>query len=94
MKKTKIRWFLTKKCLEKDPNISNSVRNCKRIYAGNGDSDGPTAISSQLHTVHTYESHHTKGEHLNSLIKAAVPTFHKRPHLTPTLKVKRKSDIG
>ena len=33
---------------------------------------GGSGVSSQLHIVHTYESHHTKEELLNSLIKAAA----------------------
>ncbi len=33
---------------------------------------GSAAVSSHFHIVHTYGSHHTKGEPLNSLMKAAV----------------------
>ena len=36
---------------------------------------GSAAASSQLQIVHTYGSHHTKGELWNSLMKAAAPTF-------------------
>ena len=53
-----------------------------------GDSGGTAAVSSQFHVLFTpYESHNTKGETLgtNSLMKAAVPTFQKRPHPPPPL---------
>ena len=38
-----------------------------------GGSNGSAAVSLQLHIVHTYEYHHTKGEPLSYLMKAAVP---------------------
>ncbi len=47
------------------------------VYGGSG---GSASVSSQLHIVPTYDSHHTKGESLNSLIKAADSTFPKRSH--------------
>ena len=31
-------------------------------FGGDGSSGGST-VSSQLHIVHTYQSHHNKGEH-------------------------------
>ncbi len=33
--------------------------------------------SSKFHIIHTYESHHTKGEPWNSLMKAVTPSYRK-----------------
>ena len=49
-------------------------------YRGSGVS---AAVSS--HIVHIYESHHTKGETWNSLLKAVAPLLQKRPHPPPPL---------
>ena len=48
-----------------------------------GGSGGSAAVSSQLHIVYTYESHHIKGEPWNSLKKTAASTLQKRPHPLP-----------
>ena len=45
----------------------------RREMAVFGSSGG--SISSQLHIVHTYDSHHTKGEPWNSLMKTVTPSF-------------------
>ena len=65
--------------------MSNSAKNGKKKSLGDGGFGGSATVSSQLHTIHAYESHHTKEELWNSLMKAAAPTFRKRPHLPPSL---------
>ena len=52
-----------------------------------GDSGESFTVSSQFHNDHNYESHHTKGEPWNSFMKAAAPTFQKRPHPSPPIKI-------
>ena len=42
------------------------------VFGGSG---GYSTVSSQLHIVHSYEYHHTKGTPWNSLINAASQTF-------------------
>ena len=58
--------------------MSNSTRNSKKKLAGDGGYSA--SVSSQLHIDLTYESHHTKGNPCNSLMKAVAPTFQKWPH--------------
>ena len=40
-----------------------------------GSSCGSGVVSTQFHIVHTYNSHHTKGEAWNSHMKSAAPTY-------------------
>ena len=43
--------------------------------AENGGSGGFTAVFSQLHIVHDFVSHNTKGGPWNSFMKAVTPRF-------------------
>ncbi len=40
-----------------------------------GSSCGFGVVSTQFHIVHTYNSHHTKGEHWKSHMKSAAPIY-------------------
>ena len=61
-----------------DSKMSNSARNGKKNWREMlvfVDSGCYAAVSSQFHLVHTFDSHHTKGEPLNSLLKAFTPSY-------------------
>ena len=67
--------------IKKDLKMSNPA-NMAKNPAGESVFGGSADVSSQLNIIHTYQSHPTKKEPWNSIMKAAAPTYRLVPKTT------------